>query len=187
MLEGAHTCTCPAAIGHCTAVRLNPYTRYCQRRLAWGLIKTPRYSGYSQRRDSRSPILHTASGKLLWKQPSGCVGRIIIVVNVHFQLPFTFFLLSILNCITWQIFSHEQENLGSNRIHWLIWPHKKKKYSIFILNYFFFWFPLFQASVHATQAFSYDSLRRESYTRLDSDANSIGHSLSPSHQVRIFY
>lgn len=40
----------------------------------------------------------------------------------------------------------------------------------------------YAASVHATQAFSYDSLRRESYTRLDSDAHSIGHSLSPNHQ-----
>ena len=107
-----------------TAVRLNPYTRYCQRRVAWGLIKSPRYTGYSQRRDSRSPILDTASGNLLWKQPSGCVGRIIMVVNVHFQLPFTFFLLSILNCITWLIFSHEQEHFRSNWIYWLIWPHK---------------------------------------------------------------
>ena len=42
---------------------------------------------------------------------------------------------------------------------------------------------IFQATIHATQAFSYDSLRRESYTRLESDAHSIGHSLSPNHQV----
>ena len=31
--------------------------------------------------------------------------------------------------------------------------------------------------------FTYDTIRRDSYSRLDSDASSLGHSLSPTHQV----
>ena len=31
--------------------------------------------------------------------------------------------------------------------------------------------------------FTYDTIRRDSYTRLDSDASSLAHSLSPNHQV----
>jgi len=57
-------------------------------------------------------------------------------------------------------------NFQANQVRRILEPHDQ--------NY--------AASIHATQAFSYDSLRRESYTRLDSDAHSIGHSISPNHQ-----
>merc|ERR1711936_294545 len=40
-----------------------------------------------------------------------------------------------------------------------------------------------QVSSPVTQPlFTYDTIRRDSYTRLDSDASSLGHSLSPTHQ-----
>jgi len=57
-------------------------------------------------------------------------------------------------------------NFQANQVRRILEPHDQ--------NY--------AATIHATQAFSYDSLRRESYTRLESDAHSIGHSLSPNHQ-----
>lgn len=38
--------------------------------------------------------------------------------------------------------------------------------------------------LHTTaQAFTYDSLRREAYTRLDTDTPTLGHALSPAEQV----
>ena len=41
-----------------------------------------------------------------------------------------------------------------------------------------------QVSSPVTQPlFTYDTIRRDSYTRLDSDASSLAHSLSPNHQV----
>ena len=43
-----------------------------------------------------------------------------------------------------------------------------------------------QVSSPVTQPlFTYDTIRRDSYTRLDSDASSLGHSLSPTHQVSL--
>jgi len=41
------------------------------------------------------------------------------------------------------------------------------------------------AGLHTTQPFTYDSLRREAYTRLDTDTTSIGQSLSPNDQDAI--
>ena len=70
------------------------------------------------------------------------------------------------------------------------WPHVPtthamspgtKYFSVLMLNIF-----LFQVSGHVSQPlFTYDTLRqRDPYTRLDSDASSMGQSLSPAHQVK---
>ena len=49
------------------------------------------------------------------------------------------------------------------------------------------YFPPQAGSPHVSQPlFTYDTLRqRDPYTRLDSDASSLGPSLSPSHQVHV--